>query len=116
MPQEGVPRRNPRTIGDSGNVYRERQHLLVYVPAQYDPATGQPDGFRTGRRSRTRMAICGRERDGQSIYRREIPVMIGLHQSGPASGSGRTSPQTGWGDGTTNRASSTTRPTTNTLA
>jgi enterochelin esterase family protein len=109
LPQDGVPKgeiRGPFHI--ESKVYPGTQHTYwVYVPAQYDPAV------------QTALMIY---QDGQAfkdengdiraqnvmdnlIYRREIPVMIGVFiNPGRTPEQVEPSPQTGWGDGTTNRA------------
>jgi enterochelin esterase family protein len=109
LSQDGVPKgeiRGPFHI--ESKVYPGTQHTYwVYVPAQYDPAV------------QTALMIY---QDGQAfkdengdiraqnvmdnlIYRREIPVMIGVFiNPGRTPEQVEPSPQTGWGDGTTNRA------------
>jgi enterochelin esterase-like enzyme len=107
LPQEGVPKgeiRGPYTL--PSNVYPGTQHTYwVYVPAQYDPAVpaalmiyqdGQAFKDETGdMRAQNVM--------DNLIYRREIPVMIGVFIN-----PGRTPEQPepnlqNWGDRTTNR-------------
>src|SRR3954470_10180502 len=108
MPQDGVPKgeiRGPYTL--PSNVYAGTQHTYwVYVPAQYDPATpaslmvfqdGQafkdPNGD-----LRTQNVL------DNLIYRREIPVMIGVFiNPGRRPDQVEPSPEVGWGDGFTNR-------------
>ncbi len=108
LPQEGVPKgaiRGPFTL--PSNVYPGTQHTYwVYVPAQYDPAVpaslmifqdGQafknPDGD-----LRTQNVL------DNLIYRREIPVMICVFiNPGRRPDQLEPSPETSWGDGTTNR-------------
>jgi enterochelin esterase family protein len=107
MPQDGVPKgeiRGPFTL--PSQVYAGTQHTYwVYVPAQYDPAVpaslmifqdGQafkdPDGD-----------IRAQNVMDNLIYRREIPVMLGVFIN-----PGRTPEQPEpnpkeWGDKTTNR-------------
>ena len=109
MPQEGVPKgeiRGPFTLPSTSGAYPGTQHTYwVYVPAQYDPAVpaalmiyqdGQafmnPDGD-----------IRAQNVMDNLIYRREIPVMIGVFIN-----PGRTPEQPEpnaqeWGDRTTNR-------------
>jgi enterochelin esterase-like enzyme len=107
VPQEGVPKgeiRGPFTL--PSKVYEGTQHTYwVYVPAQYDPAV--PASlmiFQDGQ--------AFKDEDGDLhaqnvmdnlIYRREIPVMIGVFIN-----PGRTPDQPEptlkeWGDRTTNR-------------
>lgn len=107
MPQEGVPKgelRGPFTL--PSKVYPGTQHTYwVYVPAQYDPST--PASlmiFQDGQ------AMKAEEGDVRAlnvmdnlIYRREIPVMLGIFIN-----PGRTPEQPEptlqeWGDRTTNR-------------
>ena len=107
MPQDGVPKgeiRGPFTL--PSRVYAGTQHTYwIYVPAQYDPAVaaslmifqdGQafkdPDGDLRAQNVMDNL-----------IYRREIPVMIGVFIN-----PGRTPEQPEpnpkeWGDHTTNR-------------
>ena len=81
MPQEGVPKgeiRGPYHI--QSNVYPGTQHTYwIYVPAQYDPAVPALMVFQDGQ------AFKDPEGDLRAqnvmdnlIYRREIPVMIGV--------------------------------------
>lgn len=107
LPQEGVPRgeiRGPYVL--PSHVYEGTQHTYwVYVPAQYDPAV--PSAlmvFQDGQ------GFLNPEGDLRTpnvldnlIYRREIPVMIGVFIN-----PGRTPEQPeptpdNWGDRTTNR-------------
>jgi enterochelin esterase family protein len=109
LPQEGVPKgeiRGPYTLPSTSGAYPGTQHTYwVYVPAQYDPAV--PAAlmvFQDGH------AFMNPEGDIRAqnvmdnlIYRREIPVMIGVFIN-----PGRTPEQPEpnaqeWGDRTTNR-------------
>jgi enterochelin esterase family protein len=108
MPQDGVPKgeiRGPFHI--QSNAYPGTQHTYwIYVPAQYDPATptaimvfqdGQafkdPNGD-----LRTQNVL------DNLIYRREIPVMLSVFiNPGRTPEQAEPSPESGWGDGTTNR-------------
>jgi enterochelin esterase-like enzyme len=108
MPQEGVPKgevRGPYTL--PCKVYQGTQHTYwVYVPAQYDPTVQAALMiYQDGQAFKDEMGdIRAQNVMDNLIYRREIPVMIGVFIN-----PGRTpeqiepSPQTGWGDGTTNR-------------
>ncbi len=116
MPQEGVPKgeiRGPFVI--QSKVYPGTQHTYwVYVPAQYDPdGSGQPDGLpgRAGVQGRERRPARA-ERDGQpDLPPRDSGDDRRLHQSGPhAPSRPEPSPQTGWGDGTTNRGTEYNTP------
>jgi len=108
LPQEGVPKgeiHGPFTL--PSEVYAGTQHTYwVYVPAQYDPAIpaslmvfqdGQAFKHETG-------DLRARNVMDNLIYRREIPVMIGVFiNPGRRPDQVEPSPTTGWGDGTTNR-------------
>ena len=114
MEQEGVPKggvRGPFVI--PSKVYPGTQHTYwVYVPAQYDPATptalmvfqdGQTFKDRTGEMRAPNVL-------DNLIYRREIPVMLGVFIN-----PGRTPEQpepnpSEWGDRTTNRPEEYNRP------
>src|SRR5439155_13208695 len=107
LPQEGVPKgaiRGPFTL--PSNVYPGTQHTYwVYVPAQYDPSVpaslmifqdGQAMKYEDG-------DVRAQNVMDNLIYRREIPVMIGVFIN-----PGRTPEQPEpnpkeWGDRTTNR-------------
>jgi len=109
QPMEGIPRgtmSGPKVI--PSQAYPGTQHTYyVYVPAQYDPAKPTPVMiFNDGQ---AMMKVPG-DVQGQFvmdnlIYRREIPVMIGVFinpgrrpdQPEPPE------PDGGWGDKTTNR-------------
>lgn len=115
MAQEGVPKgevRGPFVI--KSNVYPGTQHTYwVYVPAQYDPkkatalmifqdgqAFVDPNG---GTRATNVM--------DNLIYRREIPVMIGVFiNPGRTPEQDEPSPKRGWGDGFTNRGTEYNTP------
>jgi len=108
MPQEGVPKgeiRGPFTL--PSQAYPGTQHTYwVYVPQQYDPAVpaslmifqdGQafknPDGDLRAQNVLDNL-----------IYRREIPVMLCVFiNPGRTPEQPEPSPQTEWGDRTTNR-------------
>ena len=107
MPQEGVPKgeiRGPFHI--QSNVYPGTQHTYwVYVPAQYDPAV--PTALMVYQDGQAFMDPNGDLRAqnvmDNLIYRREIPVMLGVFIN-----PGRTPEQpeptpAEWGDRTTNR-------------
>jgi enterochelin esterase-like enzyme len=108
MPQEGVPKGEiggPFHIQSS--VYPGTQHTYwVYVPAQYDPkvpaaimiyqdgqAFKDPNGDLRAQNVMDNL-----------IYRREIPVMLGVFiNPGRTPEQPEPSPETEWGDRTTNR-------------
>jgi enterochelin esterase family protein len=108
LAQDGVPKgevRGPFTL--PSNAYPGTQHTYwVYVPAQYDPKV--PASlmiFQDGQ------AFKNPEGDLRAqnvmdnlIYRRELPVMIGVFiNPGRRPDQPEPSPQTEWGDRTTNR-------------
>jgi enterochelin esterase-like enzyme len=107
-PQDGVPK--GKLIGPTiipSNVFPGTQHTFyVYVPAQYDPA--QPTALMIFNDGQAMMAEPG---DVQAqnvldnlIYRREIPVMLGVFIN-PGRRPDQPEPvPTNWGDKTTNRA------------
>ena len=108
MPQEGVPKgeiKGPFVI--KSDVYPGTQHTYwVYVPAQYDPAV--PASlmiFQDGQAFKDENGDLRTQNVMDNlIYRREIPVMIGVFiNPGRRPDQVEPSPQTGWGDGTTNR-------------
>lgn len=108
MPQEGVPKgeiRGPFVI--QSNVYPGTQHTYwVYVPQQYDPAV--PTAlmvFQDGQAFKDENGDLRTQNVMDNlIYRREIPVMIGVFiNPGRRPDQVEPSPATGWGDGTTNR-------------
>ncbi len=108
LPQDGVPKgqiRGPFTL--PSNVYPGTQHTYwVYVPAQYDAAV--PASLMVFQDGQAFKDENGDLRTGNVmdnlIYRREIPVMIGVFiNPGRRPDQAEPTPQTGWGDGTTNR-------------
>lgn len=108
MPQEGVPKgeiRGPFVI--QSQAYPGTQHTYwVYVPAQYDPKVPASlmifqDGqaFKDERGDMRAQNVMD-----NLIWRREIPVMIGVFiNPGRRPDQDEPSPQRGWGDGFTNR-------------
>jgi enterochelin esterase-like enzyme len=108
MPQEGVPKgeiKGPFHI--QSQAYPGTQHTYwVYVPAQYDAAV--PAAlmiFQDGQAFKDENGDLRTQNVMDNlIYRREIPVMIGVFiNPGRTPEQAEPSPQTGWGDGTTNR-------------
>ncbi len=108
LPHDGVPKgeiRGPFTL--PCNVYPGTQHTYwVYVPAQYDPKT--PTAlmvFQDGQAYKDENGeIRAQNVLDNLIYRREIPVMIGVFiNPGRTPEQREPSPQNGWGDGFTNR-------------
>jgi enterochelin esterase-like enzyme len=108
MPQDGVPKgeiRGPFHI--QSNVFPGTQHTYwVYVPAQYDPAV--PAALMVYQDGQAFMDPNGDLRAqnvmDNLIYRREIPVMLGVFiNPGRTPEQPEPSPQTEWGDRTTNR-------------
>src|ERR1700759_5555460 len=108
VPQDGGPRveiRGPYTL--PSRAYPGTQHTYwVYVPAQYDPALPAAlmvyqDGqaFKDEKGDMRAQNVMD-----NLIYRREIPVMIGVFiNPGRRPDQTEPSPQAGWGDGFTNR-------------
>ncbi len=107
MPQEGVPKgeiRGPYTL--PSNAYPGTQHTYwVYVPAQYNPKISAAlMVFQDGHAFKAENGdIRAQNVMDNLIYRREIPVMIGVFIN-----PGRTPEQpeatsSEWGDKTTNR-------------
>ncbi|MEZ0326795.1 MAG: alpha/beta hydrolase [Fimbriimonas sp.] len=108
LPQEGVPKgeiKGPYVIASSA--YPGTQHTYwVYVPAQYDPKQAAAlMVFQDGHAFKEENGeVRAQNVMDNLIYRREIPVMIGVFIN-----PGRTPEQTepsskaGWGDGFTNR-------------
>src|SRR5882762_6153652 len=103
MPQEGVPKgeiRGPYHI--QSNVYPGTQHTYwVYVPAQYDPAA--PAALMIFQDGQAFKDPNGDLRSpnvmDNLIYRREIPVMIGVFiNPGRTPEQPEPSPETEWGD------------------
>ena len=108
LPQEGVPKgeiRGPYTL--PCKVYPGTQHTYwVYVPAQYDPSV--PTAlmiYQDGQAFKDENGdIRAQNVMDNLIYRREIPVMIGVFiNPGRRPDQPEPSPQTSWGDDTTNR-------------
>lgn len=107
LPQEGVPKgeiRGPLTL--PSEVYPGTQRTYwVYVPAQYDPA--KPAALMVFQDGHAFKNESGNMRAhnvmDNLIYRREIPVMIGVFIN-PGRRPGQPEPSTGdWGDKNTNR-------------
>ena len=108
LPQEGVPRgelRGPFVI--PSQAYPGTQHTYwVYVPAQYDPKV--PAAlmiFQDGQAFKNEKGDMRAQNVMDNlIYRREIPVMIGVFiNPGRRPDQPEPSPEIGWGDGFTNR-------------
>lgn len=108
MPQDGVPKgeiRGPYHL--PSHVYPGTQHTYwVYVPAQYDPS--KPAAlmiYQDGQAFKSEDGdIRAQNVMDNLIYRREIPVMLGVFiNPGRTPEQVEPSPATGWGDGTTNR-------------
>jgi enterochelin esterase family protein len=109
LPQDGVPKgeiRGPYHL--ASQAYPGTQHTYwVYVPAQYDPAV--PAAlmiYQDGQAFKDENGDMRAQNVMDNlIYRREIPVMIGVFiNPGRTAEQAEPSPETGWGDGTTNRA------------
>ena len=107
LPQEGVPKgriQGPFTL--PSNAYPGTQHTYwIYVPAQYDPAT--PASLMIFQDGQAFMAPDGDIRAqvvmDNLIYRREIPVMIGVFIN-PGRRPDQPEPTpNNWGDRDTNR-------------
>ena len=107
LPQEGVPKgeiRGPLTLPST--VYPGTQHTYwVYVPAQYDPAV--PAAlmiYQDGQAFKDENGdIRAQNVMDNLIYRREIPVMIGVFiNPGRTPEQPEPTPQN-WGDSNTNR-------------
>ncbi len=107
LPQEGVPKgevRGPFTL--PCKVYPGTQHTYwLYVPAQYDPAV--PTAlmvYQDGQAFKDEKGdIRAQNVMDNLIYRREIPVMIGVFiNPGRKPEQPEPTPRD-WGDGTTNR-------------
>jgi enterochelin esterase family protein len=107
LPQEGVPKgaiRGPFTL--PSNAYPGTQHTYwVYVPAQYDPAV--PAALMVFQDGHAFMNDKGDMRAhnvmDNLIYRREIPVMLGVFIN-PGRRPDQPEPSAReWGDRTTNR-------------
>ena len=108
LPQEGVPKgeiRGPYTL--PCKVYPGTQHTYwVYVPAQYEPSV--PTAlmiYQDGQAFKDENGdLRAQNVMDNLIYRREIPVMIGVFiNPGRRPDQPEPSPQTSWGDDTTNR-------------
>jgi len=108
FPHDGVPKgeiRGPYTL--PCNIYPGTQHTYwVYVPAQYDPKI--PTAlmvYQDGQAFKDENAdIRAQNVMDNLIYRREIPVMIGVFiNPGRTPEQTEPSPKAGWGDGFTNR-------------
>ena len=108
LPQEGVPKgeiRGPYVL--PSKVFPGTQHTYwVYVPAQYDPAV--PASLMIFQDGQAFMDPNGDLRAqnvmDNLIYRREIPVMIGVFiNPGRRPDQPEPSPERGWGDQFTNR-------------
>lgn len=108
FPQEGVPRgevRGPFTLASEKVYPGTTRNYWVYVPAQYDPA--KPASlfvFQDGH------AFLNPEGDyripnvfDNLIYRREMPVTIGVFINPGHTAEQREATDEEWGDGTTNR-------------
>ncbi|MDZ4798756.1 MAG: alpha/beta hydrolase-fold protein [Bryobacteraceae bacterium] len=108
MPVDGVPKgeiKGPFTL--PSQAYAGTQHTYwVYVPAQYD--SSKPAALMIYQDGQAFMNPSGDMRAhnimDNLIYRREIPVMIGVFiNPGRTPQQEEPSPQRGWGDGFTNR-------------
>src|SRR5437899_6288843 len=108
MPQEGVPKgeiRGPYTL--PSKAYPGTQHTYwVYVPAQYDAEVSAAlMVYQDGQAFKDENGdLRAQNVMDNLIYRREIPVMLGVFiNPGRTPEQPEPSPQTSWGDGTTNR-------------
>ncbi len=108
FPQDGVPKgeiKGPFVI--PSKAYPGTQHTYwVYVPAQYDPANpASLMVFQDGQAFKDENGDMRAQNVMDNlIYRREIPVMIGVFiNPGRTPEQKEPSPQVGWGDGFTNR-------------
>ena len=115
LPHDGVPKgeiRGPFVI--PSQVYPGTQHTYwVYVPAQYSAAL--PASlmiFQDGQAFKDENGDMRAQNVMDNlIYRREIPVMIGVFiNPGRSPQQAEPSPKTGWGDGTTNRGTEYNTP------
>ena len=115
MSQDGVPKgeiQGPFHI--QSNAYPGTQHTYwVYVPAQYDPAI--PTALMVFQDGQTFKDPNGDLRAqnvmDNLIYRHELPVMIGVFiNPGRTPEQAEPSPETSWGDGTTNRGTEYNTP------
>ncbi|MEP6963641.1 MAG: alpha/beta hydrolase-fold protein, partial [Acidobacteriota bacterium] len=107
LPQDGVPKgevRGPFVI--QSEAYPGTQHTYwVYVPAQYDPAVeGSLTVFQDGQAFKNETGdLRAQNVMDNLIFRREIPVMIGVFIN-PGRRPDQPEPtQQEWGDRTTNR-------------
>lgn len=108
FPHDGVPKgevRGPYVI--PSKAYPGTQHTYwVYVPAQYDPAKAAALMiFQDGQAFKDENGDMRAQNVMDNlIYRREIPVMIGVFiNPGRTPEQPEPSPKIGWGDGFTNR-------------
>jgi enterochelin esterase family protein len=115
LAQEGVPKgeiRGPFVI--PSNVYPGTQHTYwVYVPQQYDPKVpASLMVFQDGQAFKDERADMRAQNVMDNlIYRREIPVMIGVFiNPGRTPEQKEPSPENGWGDGFTNRGTEYNTP------
>ena len=115
MAQEGVPKgeiRGPNVL--PSQAYPGTQHTYwVYVPAQYDPTVpASLMVFQDGQAFKDeRGGLRAQNVMDNLIYRREIPVMIGVFiNPGRTPEQTEPSPQVGWGDGFTNRGTEYNTP------
>jgi enterochelin esterase family protein len=115
LPHDGVPKgeiRGPFVL--PCNVYPGTQHTYwVYVPAQYDPKV--PTAlmiYQDGQAFKDENADMRAQNVMDNlIYRREIPVMIGVFiNPGRTPEQTEPSPKAGWGDGFTNRGTEYNTP------
>lgn len=107
LPQEGVPKgeiRGPYTL--PSNAYPGTQHTYwIYVPAQYDPAVAAAlMVFQDGQAFKDENGdLRAQNVMDNLIYRREIPMMLGVFiNPGRTPEQPEPNPQE-WGDRTTNR-------------
>jgi len=115
LAQEGVPKgeiKGPFVIPSS--VYPGTQHTYwVYVPAQYDPKIpASLMVFQDGQAFKNEKGDMRAQNVMDNlIYRREIPVMIGVFiNPGRTPEQKEPSPENGWGDGFTNRGTEYNTP------
>ena len=115
LAQEGVPKgeiKGPFVI--PSNVYPGTQHTYwVYVPQQYDPKVpASLMVFQDGQAFKNEKGDMRAQNVMDNlIYRREIPVMIGVFiNPGRTPEQKEPSPENGWGDGFTNRGTEYNTP------
>lgn len=115
MVQPGIPRgevRGPFVL--NCNIYPGTQHTYwVYVPAQYDPKKAAALMiFQDGQAFKDENGeIRAQNVMDNLIFRREIPVMIGVFiNPGRTPEQQEPSPKVGWGDGFTNRGTEYNTP------